>query len=94
VGGALSGGTDIPPGPVPEQYVLSLIGVPLSPGLAAAITARQAELVTAMGGYVTGRKPLTLLAPGDSAASAFSKEALARLRRIKRGARPARLDPG
>jgi hypothetical protein len=37
-----------------------------------------------MAGYVTGRKPLTLLSPGDSAASAFSQEALARLRRIKR----------
>ncbi|HLK00548.1 MAG TPA: FAD-linked oxidase, partial [Streptosporangiaceae bacterium] len=84
VGGALSHGSDIPPGPVSEPYSIFMLGLPLNPEVTAAVPARQAELVAALGEHVTGRKVLNLLVPGDSAAVAFPPEALSRLRQIKR----------
>ncbi|MEU0567930.1 hypothetical protein ABZ297_21430 [Nonomuraea sp. NPDC005983] len=38
--------------------------------------------------YISGRKPYTLLSPGDTAAKSFSGCALARLREIKRARDP------
>ncbi|MFC7108167.1 hypothetical protein ACFQQB_51825 [Nonomuraea rubra] len=45
---------------------------------------KQAALIAQLGEAVSGRKPYTFLAPGESAAQAFPPEARARLARIKR----------
>ncbi|MEV4252708.1 FAD-binding oxidoreductase [Spirillospora sp. NPDC049652] len=89
LGGALS-----EPGPeagaggaVAEPYLLSLLGLGL-PHTAEATRARQAEVVADLGSYVSGRKPYTVLSPGDSAAHAFSPGTLERLREIKRARDP------
>jgi FAD/FMN-containing dehydrogenase len=84
LGGALSGACDSPHGPVSEQYLLYLLGLPFTPELAEAIHARQAEFAAVFEQAATGRKPFTFLAPSDRAAAAFGPDALARLRRIKR----------
>ena len=84
LGGALAHGSDIPPGSVPEPYGIYALGLPLNPELTAAIPVRQAELVNALSGQVTGRRVLNQLGPGDSVAVAFAPDALSRLRQIKR----------
>jgi hypothetical protein len=85
-GGAFARDTAIAPGPVAEPYGIFMLGLPMDPG---AVTARQAELVAALGGQVTGRKLLNLLVPGDSVASVFRPDALARLQAIKRDRDPS-----
>ncbi|GAA4984312.1 FAD/FMN-containing dehydrogenase [Nonomuraea thailandensis] len=72
-----------PGGALGEPYLLHLLGLRL-PHLAEAVRARQAALVAHAGEAVSGRKPYTFLAPGESAAQAFPAEAAARLARIKR----------
>ncbi|OOC53971.1 MULTISPECIES: FAD-binding oxidoreductase [Nocardiopsis] len=84
LGGALAGASDTPFGPLDEPYYLYAMGVPLTPEVGEGVRARQDALVEALGSHVSGRRPLTALAPGDSAADAFSPSVLERLRRIKR----------
>ncbi|WP_214325730.1 FAD-binding oxidoreductase [Nonomuraea sediminis] len=70
-------------GALAEPYMLYLLGLRL-PHLTDAVQAKQAALVEALGQAVSGRKPYTFLAPGDSAAQAFPSDTLGRLREIKR----------
>lgn len=73
-----------PHGPITEPYLLYTLGPAPTPEAAAAVAARQAELVRRLGTAVSGRKPFTFLAPGESAREAFAERDLARLRAIKR----------
>ena len=81
LGGAFTRPSDTPHGPLTEPYALYLFGVPADPATARAIADRQRGLAEAL--PVSGRKPLTFLNPGESAADAFGSAALGRLRRIK-----------
>ncbi|GAA2374913.1 FAD-binding oxidoreductase [Nonomuraea africana] len=73
---------------VTEPYLLYMLGLSLNPQLAQAVTATQDRLARALGGYVSGRKPYTFLAPGERAADAFPEETHARLREVKRARDP------
>ncbi|MFE5284969.1 hypothetical protein ACFRAQ_08370 [Nocardia sp. NPDC056611] len=64
--------------------VKTLIDAPVAPLLNMQIRG----LGGALGPSVTGAKPYTFLAPGESAAAAFDTNALARLREIKRNRDP------
>ncbi|MFC3999309.1 FAD-binding oxidoreductase [Nocardiopsis sediminis] len=81
LGGALARPSDSPHGPLTEPYALYMFGVPADPATAEAVTARQRALAQAL--PVSGRKPLTFLNPGETAADAFTPAALARLRDLK-----------
>ncbi|MFB7718716.1 FAD-binding oxidoreductase [Nocardia sp. NPDC056100] len=74
-------------GAVTEPYALYLLGLGL-PQLIDAVGERFGEIVDALGSHITGSKPYTFLAPGESAAAAFDPETLARLREIKRNRDP------
>jgi hypothetical protein len=89
LGGALAepGGGAGASGAVAEPYLLGLLGLGL-PHAADATRAKQAEVVADLEAYISGRKPYTLLSPGDTAAKSFSGSALARLREIKRARDP------
>ncbi|WP_435769404.1 FAD-binding oxidoreductase [Nocardioides sp. SYSU DS0651] len=84
LGGALAEPSDGPHGALEEPFALYLFGIPGSPEAAAAVRARQADLVHALGDRVTGRKPFSLLTPGDTPAAAFPAATLERLRAVKR----------
>ncbi|MFI6297794.1 FAD-binding oxidoreductase [Nonomuraea sp. NPDC050790] len=88
LGGALAKGGEGASGAVAEPYLLYLLGLAISPELTAASRDKQERIVAALGGRVTGRKPYTFLAAGESAAAAFSEETLQRLRAIKRARDP------
>lgn len=85
LGGALAetGGGAGASGAVAEPYLLGLIGLGL-PHTADATLAKQAEVLTDLKAYISGRKPYTLLSPGDTAAQSFSGSTLTRLQEIKR----------
>ncbi|MEU1392795.1 MULTISPECIES: FAD-binding oxidoreductase [unclassified Nonomuraea] len=89
LGGALAepGGGTGASGAVAEPYLLGLVGLGL-PHTADATRAKQSELVADLGAYVSGRKPYTVLSPGETAAMSFSGDTLARLREIKRARDP------
>ncbi|MCP2337409.1 FAD-binding oxidoreductase [Actinomadura rupiterrae] len=74
-------------GVLPEPYLLGLVGVGL-PHTTDATHAKQADVVADLESYVSGRKPYTVLAPGESAAQAFSSITLARLQQIKQARDP------
>ncbi|RDI67418.1 FAD-binding oxidoreductase [Nocardia pseudobrasiliensis] len=74
-------------GPVTEPYALYLLGLGL-PHLLGDIDKRFGEITDALGSHITGAKPYTFLAPGESAAAAFDADTLARLREIKRNRDP------
>ncbi|MGW4531933.1 hypothetical protein ACWEOI_13385 [Nocardia sp. NPDC004340] len=85
LGGALArqrpnGGARVP---VTEPYALYLLGLGL-PHLLGAIGDRFEEIIDALGASITGTKPYTFLAPGESAAAAFDPDTLTRLQQIKR----------
>ncbi|WP_232663056.1 FAD-binding oxidoreductase [Pseudonocardia sp. TRM90224] len=71
-----------------EQHLVYMFGIPTAPDVAAAIGERQSELAAALRPVTTGRKPFTMLAPGERAAAAFPGAALARLRDVKRARDP------
>ncbi|MFC4116331.1 FAD-binding oxidoreductase [Nonomuraea zeae] len=77
-----------PSGPIAEPYLLYMLGLALNPELSAAVGAGQARLVEELGAKVSGRKPFTMLAPGERAADAFTAETIGRLREIKRDRDP------
>ncbi|MFF2554525.1 FAD-binding oxidoreductase [Nocardia sp. NPDC058058] len=89
LGGALA--REVPEGgargAVAEPYALYLLGLGL-PQLIDPVRDRFEEIVGALGSHITGAKPYTFLAPGESAAAAFDAETLARLREIKRNRDP------
>ncbi|QFG24566.1 FAD-binding oxidoreductase [Actinomadura sp. WMMB 499] len=89
LGGALAepGGGAGASGALAEPYLLGLVGLGL-PHAADATRAKQAEVVADLEAYISGRKPYTVLSPGDTAAKSFSGGALARLREIKRARDP------
>ncbi|MEV5554704.1 FAD-binding protein [Nonomuraea wenchangensis] len=89
LGGTLAepGGEAGAGGAVAEPYLLGLVGLGL-PHTADATRAKQAEVVADLESYVAGRKPYTLLSPGETAAASFSGGTLARLREIKRARDP------
>ena len=84
LGGALARPGDSAAGHVGEPYLLYMFGVPTDPATAAAVGERQARLTASLGATAPGRRPQTLLAPGDDVASAFPAATLARLRDVKR----------
>ena len=84
LGGALAGESGTPFGALEEPFYLYALGVPFSPQAGAEIRERLDRLVAGLGANVSGRKPLTALAPGESVRDAFGPGALQRLRRIKR----------
>ncbi|MGW3353073.1 FAD-binding oxidoreductase [Nonomuraea rubra] len=77
-----------PSGPMTEPYLLYLIGLALNPELSAAVGARQQRFADDLGALVSGRKPFTMLGPGERAAAAFTELDLARLRDLKRARDP------
>jgi FAD/FMN-containing dehydrogenase len=87
LGGALASGGSGAFGALEEPYLLYLLGLSL-PGVAEGVRAKQARLADQLGACVSGRRPYTFLAPGDSAESAFTPEAIERLRTIKRARDP------
>ncbi|MFC4113129.1 FAD-binding oxidoreductase [Nonomuraea zeae] len=84
LGGALAHPSDSPHGPLTEPYALYLFGVPTTPDAASAIQVRQRQLLDDLAPAISGRKPYTFLKPEEPAAMAFTPDALARLRDIKR----------
>jgi FAD/FMN-containing dehydrogenase len=87
LGGALARPSGTPAGHLDEPFALYMFGVPGEDG-GAAVRTRQREIADALVPHTTGRKPFTLLAPGERAANAFTPETLARLRGIKRARDP------
>ncbi|MGK5558808.1 FAD-binding oxidoreductase [Actinomadura kijaniata] len=75
-------------GPLTEPHALYMFGLAPSREAEAAVRARQAEIAGALTRHTSGRKPLTFLAPGERAASAFTAPALDRLRDLKRARDP------
>lgn len=84
LGGALTGARPGPRGPVAEEYLVYLLGLAPTPEAGAAVAAKQAELVAALGQAVTGGKLPTFLGPTDSLADALSAEEAERLRGLKK----------
>lgn len=89
LGGALDGPAPGPSGLAGEPYLLYTFGAPADAEAAAALAARQEELVRGFGAAVSGRKPYTFLGADDTVERAFPEADLARLRGIK-----AERDPG
>ncbi|MET9213595.1 MULTISPECIES: FAD-binding oxidoreductase [unclassified Nocardia] len=89
LGGALaaSGPHDGARGPVTEPYALYLLGLGL-PHLVDDVTAGFATILDELGPHLTGAKPYTFLAPGESASAAFDPATLARLRLLKQDRDP------
>lgn len=92
LGGALaeSGPHDGARGPVTEPYALYLLGLGL-PHLVDDVTAGFATILDELGPHITGAKPYTFLAPGESASAAFDTATLARLRQLKQDRDPHRV---
>ncbi|WP_069164634.1 FAD-binding oxidoreductase [Nocardia altamirensis] len=87
LGGALAGPASGARGPVAEPYLLYTLGLAL-PHLVDAIHSRNAEIVDAIGGHISGLKPYTFLTPAESAAAAFDEAVLDRLRAVKQARDP------
>ena len=81
LGGALGQESDSPHGPLREPYGVYLIGTPAL-AEAAAITDRQQRILDGL--PTSGRKPVSMLQPGESLADALPAGSLQRLGRIKR----------
>ncbi|XRQ10804.1 FAD-binding oxidoreductase [Actinomadura welshii] len=86
LGGALARPSGTPAGHLDEPFALYMFGVPGEDG--GAVGARQQEIANSLVPHTTGRKPFTLLAPGERAANAFTPGTLARLRELKRARDP------
>jgi FAD/FMN-containing dehydrogenase len=84
LGGALARPSDSAAGHFDEPFAVYMFGIPSAPDVEAAVRARQEEIAHALAPHSSGRKPFTFLAPGERATSAFTGDALARLRDLKR----------
>ncbi|MFE4459305.1 FAD-binding oxidoreductase [Nocardia tengchongensis] len=87
LGGALAGPAVGARGPLGEGYLVYLLGLGL-PQLRDAVHAKLDTFGTQLGGQISGTKPFTFLAPGESAAAAFDPATLDRLRAVKRDRDP------
>ncbi|GII66522.1 FAD-linked oxidase [Sphaerisporangium krabiense] len=76
-------------GHVAEPYLLGMVGPAPTPEFAEAVKLRQAEIARALTPHTTGRKPFNYLGKEETAASAFSRDVLERLRGVKRDRDPA-----
>ncbi|MGW4352169.1 FAD-binding oxidoreductase [Nocardia sp. NPDC004582] len=88
LGGALAEPTR---GAVPaftEPYALVLQGAGMDPDIVAAVGITQKRIIADLGARVGGRKPYTVLSPGDSVADVFDTGDLGRLRQLKRARDP------
>ncbi|RNM11105.1 FAD-binding oxidoreductase [Nocardioides pocheonensis] len=90
LGGALTRATDADgaAGALSEPYQLFCLGVPVSPEVAYAIGQAFAEVRTALGEHLTGRRAFNFLSDDHDPTSAFSPTALERLVAVK-----AEVDP-
>ncbi|HEX7352034.1 FAD-binding oxidoreductase [Brachybacterium sp.] len=88
LGAAFAQPSDSPHGPLDEPYGLYLFGVPSSEEAAEEIGHRQAELADSL--PVSGRTPLTLLAPSQDLSAALPDASVQRLRRLKHERDPRR----
>jgi FAD/FMN-containing dehydrogenase len=88
LGGALARPSGTAAGHLEEPYALYMFGVPASQEVAAAVRDRQRQLARALTTHTSGRKPFTLLAPTERAASAFTSDTHARLRTLKHARDP------
>jgi hypothetical protein len=84
IGGALTGERPGPRGAVSEEYLVYMVGLAFTPEVGAAVAAKQAEIVAALGDAVSGGRLVTFLGPTDSLADAFSAAELERLRATKK----------
>ncbi|MVU81847.1 FAD-binding protein [Nocardia sp. ET3-3] len=87
LGGALARPAAGARGALSESYLVSTLGIGL-PQLREAVQAKLTGLTAELGDHITGKKPFTFLAPGESAADAFDAATLDRLRAIKRDRDP------
>ncbi|MGV9839055.1 FAD-binding oxidoreductase [Nocardia niigatensis] len=87
LGGALARPAAGARGALSDEYLVSTLGLGL-PQLRDAVHAKTSALVAEFGSLVTGKKPFTFLAPGESAAAAFDAATLDRLRAVKRDRDP------
>ncbi|MTE17322.1 FAD-binding protein [Nocardia sp. CT2-14] len=83
LGGALARPASGARGALADGFLISTLGFGL-PHLRDAVLAKSDAVVAEFGGLLTGKKPLTFLAPGETAAAAFDAATLNRLRAIKR----------
>jgi FAD/FMN-containing dehydrogenase len=83
LGGALARPSNSAAGHIDEPYALYLMGLPAND-----VRNRLDSFGRAFAPYTIGRKPFTLLAPGERAACAFPASTLARLQAIKRAHDP------
>jgi FAD/FMN-containing dehydrogenase len=82
LGGAFTGPSDSPHGPLTEPYVIYGFGISTDPARAKAITAKTRALADAL--PTSGRKPFSFLNPTETVADAFTPATMDRLRDIKR----------
>ncbi|MFI1911743.1 FAD-binding oxidoreductase [Nocardia sp. NPDC020380] len=87
LGGALARPAAGARGALTEPYLVYLLGIGL-PHLRDAVRAKQTAMVESLADHISGAKPYTFLAPGESAADAFPAATLDRLRTIKRSRDP------
>ncbi|WP_067489962.1 FAD-binding oxidoreductase [Actinomadura hibisca] len=90
LGGALSRPADNggATGPLTEPHALYMLGAAPDRDAETAVRERQDEIATALLSQTSGRKPYTFLAPGETAAAAFTAGTLERLRDVKRSHDP------
>jgi FAD/FMN-containing dehydrogenase len=86
LGGALARPSDSAAGHLDEPFVLYMFGV--AGERSADVLTRQREIAEALVPHTSGRKPFTLLAPGERAANALTGDAIGRLRDLKRSRDP------
>ena len=84
LGGALTGARPGPRGPVEQEYLLYTLGLAFTPEAGAAVAAKQAELVRALGDAVTGAKLATFLGATDTFADVVTAAEAERLRGLKK----------
>ncbi|MFI7188995.1 FAD-binding oxidoreductase [Nocardia nova] len=88
LGGALAEPTRGAVPPFAEPYALSLQATGSDPDTIAAVQATQKRIITDLGARVGGRKPYTVLSPGDSATEVFDTGTVDRLRTLKQARDP------
>lgn len=84
LGGALTGARPGPRGPVAEEYLVYLLGLAPTKEAGAAVAAKQAEVVAALGDAVTGGKLATFLGATDTLADTMAADEAERLRGLKK----------
>lgn len=70
-------------GQLSEPFLLRMSGIPITPDIGAAISARQTGLAYVLRHHVSGRKPFNYLGNDENVSAAFSLDDLTRLRSLK-----------